>query len=125
MYTIIRSVDFELRPGGTVKFEGAPYGSPASFFHVKNEPGKGSSLHIHPYPETWLVRSGRVRFTVGDEQIEAGSGDIVVAAAELPHQYINIGADLLEMFCIHPSPQIIQQAVEGPPQLQKPDKAKT
>jgi mannose-6-phosphate isomerase-like protein (cupin superfamily) len=112
MYTVVQAVDFELRPGGTVKFEGAAYGSPASFFHVKNEPGAGSSLHVHPYPETWFVRSGMVRFTVGGEAIEAGEGDIVVAAAELPHQYVNIGRDQLEMFCIHPSPQIIQKAVD-------------
>jgi mannose-6-phosphate isomerase-like protein (cupin superfamily) len=112
MYTIVQSVNFELRPGGTVKFEGAPYGSPASFFHVKNEPGAGSSLHVHPYPETWIVRSGRALFTVGKEQIEAGSGNIVIAPADLPHQYLNIGTDQLEMFCIHPSPQIIQEAVE-------------
>lgn len=112
MYTLIQSANFELRHGGTVKFEGAPYGSLSSFFHVKNEPGTGSSLHVHPYPETWVVRTGRVRFTVGNEQIEAGSGDIVVAAADLPHKYTNIGTDLLEMFCIHPSPHILQEAVE-------------
>ena len=113
MYNVIRSVDLELRPGGTVKFEGVPYGSGASFFHVKNEPGTGSALHVHPYPETWIVRTGKVRFSVGREDIEASSGDIVVARSEIPHKYTNIGTDLLEMFCIHPSPRIIQESVEA------------
>lgn len=111
MTQIIRSTDLELRPGGTVKFEGAPYGFGASFFHVKNKPGAGSTLHVHPYPETWLVRTGVVRFTVGGATIEAASGDIVIAASNTPHKYQNIGDNLLEMFCIHPSPQIIQERV--------------
>jgi len=112
MYKIIQAENFELRPGGTVRFEGAPYGAGASFFHVKSEPGKGSSLHKHPYPETWIVRSGSVRFTVGKEQIETGPGHIVVAGANIPHKYLNIGTELLELICIHPSPQIIQEEIE-------------
>ncbi len=111
MYKILLENDFELRPGGTVKFEGAPYGSGASFFHVKNETGTGSKLHKHPYPETWVVLAGKVRFTVGNQQIEAETGQIVIAEANIPHKYNNVGEDLLELFCIHPSPQILQEAV--------------
>ena len=80
----LREQDFELHPGGTVKFEGASHGSGASFFHVRSGPGKGASLHKHPYPETWIVLAGKVRFTVGDEQIETGSGHVVVAEADVP-----------------------------------------
>ena len=111
MYKLMQEKDFELRPGGTVRFEGAPHGSGASFFHVRSEPGKGSSLHKHPYPETWVVRAGKVRFTVGDEQIETDAGHIVVAGANIPHKCTNIGTDIHELFCIHPSPQILQEAV--------------
>lgn len=111
MIKVIQLVDLELRPGGTAKFEGAPYGSGSSFFYVKNKPAEGSTLHVHPYPETWFIRTGKVCFTVGKENIEANSGDIVVAEAGIPHKYVNIGTDLLEMFCIHPSPEIIQEAV--------------
>jgi mannose-6-phosphate isomerase-like protein (cupin superfamily) len=112
MYKLLREQDFELRPGGTVRFEGEPHGSGASFFHAKSEPGKGSELHKHPYSETWVVRAGRVRFTVGKDQIEAEAGHVVVAGANIPHKYTNIGNDLLEFFCIHPSPKILQEAVE-------------
>ena len=112
MYKMIRSTELNRLPSGTVRFEGEPHGSGASFFHVNNEPGKGSSLHMHPYPETWIVRTGEVQFTVGGETIEAGTGDVVVAAANLPHKYLNIGTEQLEMICIHPSPQIIQEALE-------------
>jgi quercetin dioxygenase-like cupin family protein len=112
MYNVIRSADLQRTPGGTVKFVGEPYGSGASFFHVNAEPGKGASLHRHPYPETWIVRAGQVRFTVGGEEIEAASGDVVVAMAEIPHKFTNIGTDRLELVCIHPSPQVIQEDLE-------------
>lgn len=110
----LQSVDFELRPGGTVKFEGAPHGVAASFFHVKNVPGTGSSLHVHPYSETWLVCRGTACFTVGDQTLVAGPGTIVIAEPETPHKYLNIGDDLLEMFCLHPSPHILQESVAEP-----------
>jgi len=112
MYKIILAKDLELRPNGTVKFEGAAHGSGACFFHVKADPGKGATLHKHPYPETWIVLQGAVRFTVGSEQVEAGPGQIVVAEANVPHKYHNIGTDRLEIMCIHPSPNILQEEIE-------------
>jgi mannose-6-phosphate isomerase-like protein (cupin superfamily) len=111
MYKVISSESLELRPGGTVRFEGADYGVEASFFDTKSQPGTGSQLHQHPYPETWLVRGGLVRFTVGEDEFEAFAGDIVIAAANVPHQFLNIGNELLEMFCIHPASKIVQELV--------------
>ena len=112
MVRIRRSVDLELRPGGTVRFEGEPHGSEVSFFHVKNAPGAGAARHVHPYPETWLVLAGRVRFTVGGEPVEAGPGDIVVAPGQVPHGFVSLGPEMLEMVCMHPSPRFIQQDLE-------------
>jgi len=111
-YTILKSADLELRPSGTVKFEGAAYEFGSSFFHVKNEPGKGSFLHVHPYPETWIVIRGSVRFTVGGEDIETSAGNIVVAGKDIPHKFVNMGTELLEMVCIHPSSRLIQKDLE-------------
>ncbi len=112
MYKVISSESLELRPGGTVKFEGADYGVEASFFQTKSEPGTGSQLHQHPYPETWLVRSGLVRFRVGEDEFEAFSGEIVIAAPNVSHQFVNIGDGLLEMFCVHPASKIVQELVD-------------
>lgn len=108
MVNVIKSVELELRPGGTARFEGEPHGSGASFFLVKNRPGEGAMLHVHPYPETWVVRAGRVRFTVGGEPVEAAAGDIVVGPAGVPHKFVCLGPELLEMVCIHPSPRFVQ-----------------
>ena len=111
-FYFLNAANLELRPGGSVKFEGYSYGFGSSFFHVKDRPGEGPPLHIHPYPETWVVISGSVRFTVGGENIQASPGNIVVAGKEIPHKFVNIGTDLLEMVCIHPSPNIIQTNLE-------------
>ncbi len=113
MHRVIRAG--ELRPslGGTVTFEGDSHGSGVSFFLVDNEPGAGPDLHRHPYSETWIVRSGRVRFTADGEDVEAGPGDIVVVGAETPHKFKNVGTDRLDVICIHASPRMIQEDLEG------------
>jgi mannose-6-phosphate isomerase-like protein (cupin superfamily) len=112
MYKLIRSGELQPSPGGTVTFEGEPHGSGISFFLVNNEPGAGPGLHRHPYSETWIVRSGMVRFTAGGQSFEAGSGDIVVVDSEVPHKFKNSGPDRLDLICIHASARIIQEWLE-------------
>lgn len=112
VYSVIRSGDLQPSPGGTVRFEGESYGSGVSFFLVSNEPGAGPGLHRHPYSETWIVRSGKARFSADGQDIEAGPGDIVVVESEVPHKFKNIGAERLEVTCIHASPRMIQEELE-------------
>jgi mannose-6-phosphate isomerase-like protein (cupin superfamily) len=112
VYQVIRSGEIQRSPGGTLKFEGEPYSSQISFFHVHNEPGAGPDLHRHPYPETWIVRSGKVGITVEGEYLEGGPDDIFVVGAETPHKFKNIGTDRLDIVCIHASPVIIQEDLE-------------
>jgi mannose-6-phosphate isomerase-like protein (cupin superfamily) len=113
MHNVIRSGELEPSPGGTITFEGEPHGSGVSFFLVNSEPGAGPDLHRHPYSETWIVRSGRARFTADGEELEAGPGDIVVVGAETPHMFKNVGDDRLEIVCIHASPRMIQEDLKG------------
>jgi mannose-6-phosphate isomerase-like protein (cupin superfamily) len=112
MHNVIRSGELEPDDEGTVTFEGKGYGSGVSFFLVDNEPGVGPDLHKHPYPETWVVRSGKARFTAGEDELEVGPGDIAVVGAGTPHKFRNVGPDRLEMVCIHPSPEIIEEVLE-------------
>jgi len=112
MYNVIRSDELRPNPGGTITWEGEPYGSGVSFFLVNNEPGAGPDLHRHPYSETWIVRSGRARFTASGEELEVGPGDIVVVGSETPHKFKNLGPDRLELVCIHDSPRMIQESLE-------------
>jgi mannose-6-phosphate isomerase-like protein (cupin superfamily) len=112
MFKVIRSDEIQPTPGGTVKFEGEPYGSGVSFFHVNNEPGKGPDLHTHPYSETWIVRNGKACITADGQEIVVEPGDIIVVTPETPHKFKNIGTERLEIICIHASPRMIQVELE-------------
>lgn len=72
-------------------------------FHSSDKPGSGPRLHVHPYPETFIITKGRALFTVGDETIEARAGQIVVAPANVPHKFASIGPDPHEGIHIHQS----------------------
>ena len=74
---------------------------------VDNEPGQGAELHLHPYSETWIVRSGRARITAGEEVMEAGPGDVVVVEPETPHGFRNLGPGRLELVCIHAAGRMV------------------
>jgi quercetin dioxygenase-like cupin family protein len=108
MFTVRRHREPEPGQSRTVRFEGRDLGGPVSFFLVDAEPGRGSALHMHPYSETWVVRKGEAEFTVGGDKTRAYPGDIVVAAANIPHRFENVGAGRLELVCIHPSDTIVQ-----------------
>lgn len=112
-YRVISSEELDRSPLGTISFEGQPYGSEVSIFIIDYpRAGEGPNLHKHPYPETWIVRSGQARFTVGDRTIDAAAGDIVVCDAETPHKFKSSGPDNLDIICIHPSPRFIQEDLE-------------
>jgi mannose-6-phosphate isomerase-like protein (cupin superfamily) len=109
---VIRSGELQPSPGGTITFEGEPYGSGVSFFLVYNEPGAGPDLHRHPYSETWIVRSGHARFTANADELQAGPGDIIVVTPETPHKFKNVGTERLDIICIHDSPRMVQENLE-------------
>ena len=112
---VLRSHDLNLTPGGTLIFEGHTFGSGVSFFAVNSAPGEGPGLHTHPYPETFLVRSGRVRFTFGSDTVDAEPGDVVVVEAGIPHAFKNSGTERLEILCMHPSPTFSQRWLDEDP----------
>lgn len=112
MHSILRPDEQERTPTGTVRFEGELSGSGVSLFLVNNQPGEGPGLHCHPYSETWIVRSGSVRFTADGEDLDAGPGDIVVVGPETPHKFANLGPGRLDLVCVHDSPRIIQEELE-------------
>lgn len=113
MFNIRRHREPEPGQSRTVRFEGRDFGGQVSLFLVDAEPGRGSALHVHPYSETWVVRKGEAEFTVGGERTRAYPGDIVVAAANIPHCFENVGRDRLEIVCIHPNDMILQDLVEA------------
>ncbi|MFN2489205.1 MAG: cupin domain-containing protein [Actinomycetota bacterium] len=109
-YNVIGSGLLQSSSKGTVAFEGEAYGSEVSMYLIEyREVGDGPSLHKHPYAETWVVRSGNARFTVGDEVIDSTSGAILVGPAEVPHMFKNEGPGNRDIICTHPSSRFIQE----------------
>ena len=111
MFHVISRENQKQFPNRTILFEGGAFGAPVSIFLIDNEPGQGPALHVHPYTEMWIVRSGQARFTVGEETLDPNPGDIVVVNAETPHCFKNDGTTRLELTCIHASPEVIQSWV--------------
>jgi mannose-6-phosphate isomerase-like protein (cupin superfamily) len=98
-------------PYGTIahKFEGCHHGDvDVSFFLVDSPPGGGPVLHTHPYEEIFVTLEGEATFTVGDDTLEVGAGQIVVAPAGVPHKFVNSGTGPLRQVDIHPSGRIQQ-----------------
>jgi quercetin dioxygenase-like cupin family protein len=72
-----------------------------SLILVEAPPGRGPSLHTHPYAEVFVVHEGAGTFTAGDEQRVVSGGEIVVVPAETPHGFTNTGDQPLRMTNIH------------------------
>lgn len=112
MHSVLRADEQQRAANRTLRFEGAAYGSGVSMFLVDNEPGEGPDLHRHPYSETWVVRSGRARFTADGQELEAEAGDILVVGPHTPHKFENLGPGRLDIICVHASPRFIQEDLE-------------
>lgn len=73
-------------------WNGEMAGTAVSFiFSETDEPGLGPRLHSHAYDEVQIVRRGRAWFWVGEEEIEAREGDILMIPAGTPHKIRSVG----------------------------------
>ncbi len=81
---------------------------PVSIFVTEYEHGQGPALHLHPYPEVFVVQTGTAAFTVGDEEVLVEAGHIVVVAAATPHGFKGAGDDRLRVVSVHPSGTVEQ-----------------
>jgi mannose-6-phosphate isomerase-like protein (cupin superfamily) len=92
-----------------LRFEGADHGSPVSFFVTDHPPESSVPLHRHPYAETFIVQEGRGAFSVDDETIEAGAGEVLVVPAGAAHGFVSTGEENLRMVSIHSRERVEQE----------------
>ena len=88
-------------------FEGGER-APISMFITTYERGQGPQLHVHPYPEVFVVQTGVARFTVADEELVVEAGHVVVVPEETPHGFKSERDDTLRVVSVHPSPTVRQ-----------------
>lgn len=93
------------------RFEGADE-IPLSMFVTEFPRGEGPPLHIHPYAEIFLVESGAVAFTVGDEVMEVSAGNLVIVPAETRHKFEGVSDETNRVVSVHPSAHVIQEDLE-------------
>jgi mannose-6-phosphate isomerase-like protein (cupin superfamily) len=91
------------------EFVGETQGAGISVILVNSLPGRGPSLHRHPYEEVFILQEGSVTFTRGDATVEAGAGEVVVVPPRTPHGFVNSGSVPLRMVAIHHSPKFITE----------------
>ncbi|ANJ28701.1 cupin [Agromyces aureus] len=111
---MVHAAELGIGTGRTRRFVGIEHGAAVSYFFVDNEPGQGTGLHWHPYPETWVVLEGEATLTIGDRQLTATAGDTATVPTGVWHQFVNTGADRLKVLCIHASAVIIQTWADEP-----------
>ncbi|WP_254016964.1 cupin domain-containing protein [Mesorhizobium escarrei] len=89
------------------------YGSTSCLiFNYLPEIGGGPRLHMHPYCEIFIIRTGTGLFTVGDQQIEASAGQILIVPPDTPHKFTNLGPGPLETTDIHENGSFITEWLE-------------
>jgi len=89
------------------------YGSKSCLiFNYLPDVGGGPRLHTHPYAEIFIIRQGTGLFTVGDKEIEASAGQIVIVPPHTPHKFTNLGPGPLETTDIHENGTFITKWLE-------------
>jgi quercetin dioxygenase-like cupin family protein len=71
---------------------------------VDAPPGRGPSLHRHPYAEVFLVQEGEGVFATEDGERTVRAGDLVVIPPNTWHRFTATGDGPLRQIDIHASP---------------------
>ena len=82
--------------------------APVSFYVTEFERGEGTPLHLHPYPELFLVERGTALFSAGDDEFPVEGGNFVLVPADTPHRYVGAGDEPVRVVSVHPSGTIEQ-----------------
>ena len=83
------------------EFVGAEHGDVGvCLILVDAPPGRGPSLHRHPYAELFIVQEGEATFTAGGAEQAVGPGSLVVVPAATPHKFVATGEAQLRMTSI-------------------------
>ena len=71
--------------------------------HLVTHPvGQVKEVHVHEPPQDHVItiRSGRMRWTVEGESLDAGPGDVIVTPAGVGHSYEVLGDEPATVVCV-------------------------
>jgi mannose-6-phosphate isomerase-like protein (cupin superfamily) len=90
-------------------FEGGKHaGVGISMFMTRTPPGRAVELHVHPYPETFLLLEGTGRWTAGDVVAELAAEQMIVVPPDTPHGFRNTGDVPLLVVSVHEAATVDQ-----------------
>jgi quercetin dioxygenase-like cupin family protein len=79
-----------------------------SFYVTEFGRGDGPPLHLHPYPEVFLVEKNAAVFTAGDEELTVTEGHYVIVPANTPHRYVGASDGPVRVASVQPSGRVEQ-----------------
>ena len=82
--------------------------APVSFYVTEFERGEGTPLHLHPYPELFLVERNTARFTAGEQELTVEAGHFVLVPANTPHRYVGASDEAVRVVSVQPSGTVQQ-----------------
>jgi quercetin dioxygenase-like cupin family protein len=98
------------------RFEGSLYGdADVSFFLSDRPPGKGPSLHTHPYDEVFVIQrhpEGQTHLHGWGRHRRGKGGTDSRRPAGTPHRFVNSGAERSRHVDIHTSGRMITTWLE-------------
>lgn len=109
----IRLADLLVSPTAAL-FEGAPHAG-VSVFVTRTPPGAFVPLHVHPYPETFVLLAGHGRWTRGEDAVELLADEVLVVPADTPHGFRNLGDESLLVVSVHERGTIEQAWLDRDP----------
>ena len=107
--------DLQRNPTAWLFEGGLRTGTTTSIFIVRTAPGRAVELHVHPYPETFVLLEGHGRWTAGDEVVELRENSVLVVPPETPHGFRNIGDRPLLVVSVHESERVEQTFLGSDP----------
>ncbi len=85
--------------------EAIMFPSMAVYVHA-HEPGERADLHTHAENHVLVMRSGKMRWTVDGQTIDAEAGTVIVAPAGTDHGFEVLGDETVKLLCIEsPNPE--------------------
>ena len=77
-------------------------------------PNTGPALHLHLSQEEWFyVMEGEVRFQVGDQRLQLGPGESVLAPRRIPHTFSATGSPAHMLIAFTPADKMEQYFIDA------------
>jgi mannose-6-phosphate isomerase-like protein (cupin superfamily) len=95
---------------------GEDYGfSSLSFIMTETHPHGGPPLHTHETEEAHVVFRGTVEYVIGDRRFSVEGPYVARVPAGVPHTFLNIGAEPLNLTAVFPSGRLTYKEVGANP----------